>query len=71
MPTTLAEPQTRTCREEKDMMIREKTLHKAVLKMLDSMILSEGEVFTIALMAAARKFDDMTSFDQLQAALRR
>jgi hypothetical protein len=38
---------------------------------LSSAILSEGEVFTMALMAAAGKFADMTSFDQLRVALKR
>jgi hypothetical protein len=42
-----------------------------VLERLDSTILSEGEVFTTALMAAAGKYADMTSFDQLVAALTR
>jgi hypothetical protein len=46
-------------------------LQKAVLGRLESTILSEGEVFTTALMAAAAKFADMTSFDQLMAALKR
>lgn len=46
-------------------------LHKAVLTMADSTVLSEGEVFTTALMAAAGKYADMTSFDQLLAALNR
>lgn len=46
-------------------------LHNAVLNRLDSPILSEGEVFSTALMAAAAKFADMTSFDQLIAALKR
>ncbi len=46
-------------------------LQKAVLERLDSTVLSEGEVFTTALMAAAGKFVDMTSFDQLQAAMKR
>jgi hypothetical protein len=46
-------------------------LQKAILERLDSTVLSEGEVFTTALMAAAGKFVDMTSFDQLQAALKR
>ena len=32
-------------------------LQKAVLERLDSTVLSEGEVFTTALMAAAAKFD--------------
>ena len=46
-------------------------LHKAVIERLESTILSEGEVFTTALMAAAGKFADMTSFEQLKAALKR
>lgn len=46
-------------------------LHKAVLSLSDSTVLSEGEVFTTALMAAAAKFADMTNFDQLLAALKR
>jgi len=46
-------------------------LHKAVLNLQDSTVLSEGEVFTTALMAAAGKFADMTNFDQLLAALKR
>lgn len=46
-------------------------LHKAIQERLDSTILSEGEVFTTALMAAAGKFADMTSFDQLIPALNR
>jgi hypothetical protein len=46
-------------------------LHEAVLNRLESTILSEGEVFTTALMAAAGKYGDMTSFDQLIAALKR
>jgi hypothetical protein len=46
-------------------------LHKALLRMFDSTILSEGEVFTTALMAAAGKYADMTSFNQLSAALKR
>jgi hypothetical protein len=46
-------------------------LHKAVQARLESTILSEGEVFTTALMAAAGKFQDMTSFEQLMAALKR
>ena len=46
-------------------------LHKAVLNRLDSTVLSEGEVFTTALMAAAGKYADMTSFEQLLAALKR
>ena len=47
------------------------SLQKAVLERLDSTVLSEGEVFTTALMAAAGKFADMTSFEQLVAALNR
>jgi acyl-CoA reductase-like NAD-dependent aldehyde dehydrogenase len=46
-------------------------LHNAVLDRLDSTVLSEGEVFTTALMAAAAKYADLTSFDQLIAALKR
>jgi hypothetical protein len=46
-------------------------LHNAVLARLDSTVLSEGEVFTTALMAAAAKYADLTSFDQLIAALKR
>ncbi|HEV8071502.1 MAG TPA: hypothetical protein VGP76_27555 [Planctomycetaceae bacterium] len=46
-------------------------LQKAVLNRLTSTVLSEGEVFTTALMAAAGKFVDMTSFEQLQAAMKR
>lgn len=46
-------------------------LHNAVLNQLESTVLSEGEVFTTALMAAAGKFSDMTNFDQLLAALKR
>lgn len=46
-------------------------LHEIVLKRLESKILSEGEVFTTALMAAAGKYADMTSFDSLVAALNR
>src|SRR5262249_50794471 len=46
-------------------------LQKAVLERLESTILSEGEVFTTALMAAAGKFVEMTSFEQLMAALKR
>lgn len=46
-------------------------LQKAVLARLESTVLSEGEVFTTALMAAAAKFVDMTSFEQLLAALKR
>lgn len=46
-------------------------LQKAVFDKLDSTVLSEGEVFTTALMAAAGRYADMTSFDQLQAALKR
>jgi hypothetical protein len=46
-------------------------LHKAVLTLSDSTVLTEGEVFTTALMAAAAKFADMTNFDQLLAALKR
>ena len=46
-------------------------LHPLVLSRLDSTVLSEGEVFTTALMAAAGKYADMTSFEQLVAALKR
>jgi hypothetical protein len=46
-------------------------LQKAVRSRLDSTVLSEGEVFTTALMAACGKFVDMTSFEQLTAALNR
>ena len=46
-------------------------LHAAVLDRLDSTILSEGEVFTTALMAASGKYAEMTSFEQLMAALKR
>lgn len=46
-------------------------LHNAVLSRLDSTVLSEGEVFSTALMAAAGKYADMTSFEQLLAALKR
>jgi hypothetical protein len=46
-------------------------LHNVVTGRLDSTVLSEGEVFTTALMAAAGKYADMTSFDQLLAALKR
>jgi len=46
-------------------------LQKSVLDRLDSTVLSEGEVFTTALMAASGKFAEMTSFDQLLAALKR
>ena len=46
-------------------------LQKAVLERLDSTVLSEGEVFTTALMAAAGRFVDMTNFEQLLAALKR
>jgi len=42
-----------------------------VLNRLDSTVLSEGEVFTTALMAAAAKYVEMTSFEQLLAALNR
>jgi len=47
------------------------SLHNAVLQRLDSTVLSEGEVFTTALMAAAAKYADMTSFGQLMEALKR
>jgi hypothetical protein len=46
-------------------------LHQAVLNRLESTVLSEGEVFTTALMAAAGKYADMTSFEQLLPALKR
>lgn len=46
-------------------------LHNAILNRSESTILSEGEVFMTALMAAAGKYADMTSFDQLLAALKR
>jgi hypothetical protein len=46
-------------------------LQKAVLSQLESTVLSEGEVFTTALMAAAGKYADMTSFEQLVPALNR
>ncbi len=46
-------------------------LHNAILDRSESTILSEGEVFMTALMAAAGKYADMTSFDQLLAALKR
>jgi len=46
-------------------------LHNAVLNVSESTVLSEGEVFTTALMAASGKYADMTSFDQLLAALNR
>lgn len=46
-------------------------LHNAILEQSESTILSEGEVFMTALMAAAGKYADMTSFDQLLAALKR
>lgn len=46
-------------------------LQAAVLEQLESTILSEGEVFTTALMAAAGKYVEMTSFEQLNAALKR
>jgi hypothetical protein len=46
-------------------------LQKAVLERLESTVLSEGEVFSTALMAAAGKFVEMTSFEQLMAALKR
>jgi hypothetical protein len=45
-------------------------LHQAMLNRLDSTVLSEGEVFSTALMAAAGKYADMTSFDRLTVALR-
>ena len=45
-------------------------LQKVVLERLESTVLSEGEVFTTALMAAAGKYADpqLTNFEQLQAA---
>lgn len=46
-------------------------LHNAILDRLESTVLSEGEVFTTALMAAAGKYAEMTSFDQLIPALKR
>jgi len=46
-------------------------LHNAVLNRLDSTVLSDGEVFRTALMAAAAKYADMTSFGQLKEALKR
>jgi hypothetical protein len=46
-------------------------LHNGVLNLQESTILSEGEVFTTALMAASGKFADMTNFEQLLAALKR
>lgn len=46
-------------------------LHNAILDRSESTILSEGEVFMTALMAAAGKYANMTSFDQLFAALQR
>jgi hypothetical protein len=46
-------------------------LHNAVLSRLDSTILSEGEVFSTALMAAAGKYAEMTSFGQVLEALKR
>lgn len=46
-------------------------LQKAVLAKSESTVLSDGEVFTTALLAAAGKFADMTSFDQLKAAMNR
>jgi hypothetical protein len=48
-------------------------LQKAVTEKLGSTILSEGEVFTTALMAACGRYADpeMTSFDQLMSALKR
>jgi hypothetical protein len=47
------------------------SLQQAVLNRLESTVLSEGEVFTTALMAAAGRYDDMTSFEQLLAAMKR
>lgn len=46
-------------------------LHNAILNQSESTILSEGEVFMTALMAASGKYAAMTSFDQLHAALKR
>jgi hypothetical protein len=46
-------------------------LHNAMLKMLESTVLSEGEVFVTALMAAAAKKADMSSFEELLASLKR
>jgi hypothetical protein len=46
-------------------------LHKAVLAQSDNPVLSEGEVFTTALMAAAGEYAEQTSFGQLQEALKR
>lgn len=46
-------------------------LHQSVLNRLESTVLSEGEVFTTALMAAAGKYAEMTSFAQLVPALNR
>jgi hypothetical protein len=46
-------------------------LHNALVNRLESTVLSEGEVFTTALMAAAGKYVEMTSFEQLVAALKR
>jgi hypothetical protein len=46
-------------------------LHEAVLNKLGSPILSDGELFTTALMAAAAKYAQLTSFKQLMAALDR
>jgi hypothetical protein len=46
-------------------------LHKAVLSRLETTVLSDGEVFTTALMAAAGKYAEMTDFKQLMAALNR
>jgi hypothetical protein len=46
-------------------------LHKALLIHHESTVLSEGEVFTTALMAAAGKYVEMTDFPSLVVALRR
>jgi len=44
-------------------------LHNAIRDRLESTILSEGEVFMTALMAAAGKYADMTNSKRLSAAL--
>lgn len=46
-------------------------LRNAVLSRLSSTVLSEGEVFTTALMAATGKYANMTTFEQLLAALKK
>lgn len=46
-------------------------LHDAVLAQHNNPVLSEGEVFTTALMAAAGEYAEQTSFGQLQEALKR